>query len=144
MLSRLRGYAGWSVPLLFENTEDGGCNLRASFFKPTPIIYLVFEKNDIFIFLIEQNVYIFIYCSLIFIPYLLSEKGAIWAAHPYYVIYRELPSPHHPPPPTRGVCAGWSEPLLVAHTTLNSLNELGGGGGGRDKILGYASIFSLY
>ena len=31
------------------------------FFKPTPIIYLVFEKNDLFINLIEQNVYIFIY-----------------------------------------------------------------------------------
>ena len=34
-----------------------------------PIIYLVFEKNDLFIYLIEQNVYIhvFIYFSLIFI-----------------------------------------------------------------------------
>ena len=40
-----------------------GTSVRASFFKPTPIIYLVFEKND----LIEQNVYTFIYCSLIFI-----------------------------------------------------------------------------
>ena len=37
------------------------------FLKPTPIIYLVFEKNDLFIYLIEQNVYIFIYCSSIFI-----------------------------------------------------------------------------
>ena len=35
--------------------------------KPTPIIYLVFEKNDLFIYLIEQNVNIFIYCSFIFI-----------------------------------------------------------------------------
>ena len=40
--------------------------VRTSFFKPTPIIYLVFEKNDLFIYLIKQNVYIFIYCSLIF------------------------------------------------------------------------------
>ena len=30
------------------------------FFKPTRVIYLVFEKNDLFIYLIEQNVYIFI------------------------------------------------------------------------------------
>ena len=37
------------------------------FLKPTPIIYMVFEKNDLFIYLIEQNVHIFIYCSLIFI-----------------------------------------------------------------------------
>ena len=36
------------------------------FFKPTPIIYLVFaKKEDLFIYLIEQNVYIFIYCSFI-------------------------------------------------------------------------------
>ena len=42
------------------------------FFKPIPILYLVFEKNDVFIYLIEQNVNIFIHCSLISIPYLLS------------------------------------------------------------------------
>ena len=40
---------------------------EAVFMKPTPIIYLVFKKNDLFIYLIEQNVYIFTYCSLIFI-----------------------------------------------------------------------------
>ena len=40
---------------------------RANFLKPTPIIYLVFEKNDLFIYLIEQNVYIFKYCCLKFI-----------------------------------------------------------------------------
>ena len=33
-----------------------GTGVRASFFKPTPIIYLVFEKNDLFLNLIEQNV----------------------------------------------------------------------------------------
>ena len=44
-----------------------GSGVRASFLKPTPIVYLVFQKNDPFIYLIEQNVYIFIYCSLIFI-----------------------------------------------------------------------------
>ena len=37
------------------------------FLKPTPILYLVFEKNDLFIYLIQQTVYIFIYSSLIFI-----------------------------------------------------------------------------
>ena len=36
-----------------------GTEVRASFFKPTPIIYLVFEKNDLFIYLIEQNIYFF-------------------------------------------------------------------------------------
>ena len=37
-----------------------GMGVRASSFKPTRVIYLVFEKNDLFIYLIEQNVYIFI------------------------------------------------------------------------------------
>ena len=36
--------------------------------KPTPIIYLVFEQNDLFIYLIEQNVSMFIYCSIIIYP----------------------------------------------------------------------------
>ena len=36
--------------------------VRPSFLNPTPIIYLIFEKNDLFIYLIEQHVYIFIYC----------------------------------------------------------------------------------
>ena len=49
-----------------------GTGVRTSFFKPIPIIYLVFEKNGLFIYLIEQNVYIFIYCSLSFIPSFLS------------------------------------------------------------------------
>ena len=52
----------------------GGCKLEGifargvggDFFKPTPIIYLVFKKKYLFIILIERNVYIFIYCSLIF------------------------------------------------------------------------------
>ena len=39
--------------------------VQVSILKPTPIIYLVFEKNDLYIYLMEQNVYIFIYCSLI-------------------------------------------------------------------------------
>ena len=34
--------------------------------KPTPIMYLVFEINGLFIYLNEQNVYIFLYSSLIF------------------------------------------------------------------------------
>ena len=29
---------------------------RARMLKPTPIIYLVLERNDLFIYLIEQNV----------------------------------------------------------------------------------------
>ena len=45
------------------------------FFKPTPFIYVVFKKNDLFIYLIEQNVYRFIKIILFFdfyIPPLLS------------------------------------------------------------------------
>ena len=41
-------------------------------FKPTQIIYFVFEKNDLIIYLILQNAFIFIYSSLIFILDLLS------------------------------------------------------------------------
>ena len=37
-----------------------GTGVRASFLKHIPIIYLVFEINDPFIYLIEQNVYKFI------------------------------------------------------------------------------------
>ena len=44
-----------------------GTGVGTSFLKRIPIIYLVFEKNDLFLYLIEQNVYIFI-----FIPSLLS------------------------------------------------------------------------
>ena len=38
-------------------------DVRASFLKPTTIIYIqgLRKKNDLFIYLIEQNVYIFIY-----------------------------------------------------------------------------------
>ena len=45
-----------------------GTGVRPSFFKPTLIVYLVLDKNNLLIFLIEQNVYIFIiiYCSLTF------------------------------------------------------------------------------
>ena len=42
-----------------------GMGVPVSSLKPTPIIYLVFEKNGPLIYLIEQNVYIFIYFSLI-------------------------------------------------------------------------------
>ena len=51
----------------------GGCNLGVILlrvcepvFLNIPQSYTWFSKNDIFIYLIEQNVYIFIYCSLIF------------------------------------------------------------------------------
>ena len=50
-------------------------DVRTSFLKPTQIIYLVFENNDLFIYLIEQKVFIFIYCFLIFIPFLLSVNN---------------------------------------------------------------------
>ena len=56
---------GWEGGGGLEGNFDTG--VRACFLKPTPIIYLVFEKNGLFIYLIEQNVNILIYCSLIFI-----------------------------------------------------------------------------
>ena len=43
-----------------------GTGVQPSCSKPTPIIYLVFEKQYLFIYLTEPNVYKFIYCSLIF------------------------------------------------------------------------------
>ena len=47
-----------------------GTGVRVSILKPTPIIYPAFEKKHIlFIYLISQNVDIFIYCSLIYIPF---------------------------------------------------------------------------
>ena len=57
----------------------GGGNLRVILvrvggpvFGNLPHSYTWSSKKDLFIYLIEQNVYIFIYCSLIFIPSLLS------------------------------------------------------------------------
>ena len=41
---------------------------QAIILKPTTFIYLAFEKMDPFINLIVQNVDLFIYCPLIFIP----------------------------------------------------------------------------
>ena len=44
-----------------------GTGVRPSILKPTPIIYLVFEKYDLFIYLIVHNVdvHVFICCPLI-------------------------------------------------------------------------------
>ena len=50
-----------SVCFSHFTTRNFGTSVRASFLKPIPIIYLVFQKYDLFIYLIEQNVYIFIY-----------------------------------------------------------------------------------
>ena len=44
-----------------------GTGVRASISKPTPFIYLAFEKTDPFIYLIIQNFDLFIYCPLIFL-----------------------------------------------------------------------------
>ena len=48
-----------------------GTGVRASISKPTPFIYLAFEKTDPFIYLIIRNVDLFIYCPLIFCTHLL-------------------------------------------------------------------------
>ena len=42
-----------------------GTGVRASFFKTYPNHILDLRKNDLFIYLIEQKISIFIYCSLI-------------------------------------------------------------------------------
>ena len=42
--------------------------------KPTPFIYLAFEKSNPFIFLIIQNVDLFIYCPLVFYAHLLPVR----------------------------------------------------------------------
>ena len=39
--------------------------VQTSFLKPTPIIYLVFEKNDLLLYLIEKNVYMFTYIYIL-------------------------------------------------------------------------------
>ena len=43
-----------------------GMGVRASISKPTPFIYLAFEKMDLFIYLILDH--LFKYCPLIFVP----------------------------------------------------------------------------
>ena len=61
------------------------------FLKPTPIIYLVFEKKMTysylrFIYLIEQNGYMFKYCPLIFMyPFAVCKQSlrmhiAVWVS----------------------------------------------------------------
>ena len=45
--------------------------MRAKISKPTPFIYLAFEKTDPFIYFIIQNIDLFIYCPLIFCTHLL-------------------------------------------------------------------------
>ena len=41
-----------------------GTDVGVSILKPTPIIYLAFEKNSLFIYLISQKDDQIIYCSL--------------------------------------------------------------------------------
>ena len=52
------------------NRGNFSTGVRASISKPTPFIYLAFEKTDPFICLIIQND-LFIYCPLIFCTYFL-------------------------------------------------------------------------
>ena len=50
------------------NGGNCGTDVRASISKPTPFIYLAFEKTYPFIYLIIRNADLFIYCPLIFVP----------------------------------------------------------------------------
>ena len=56
--------SGWSK--LLKNNAGGnfGTGVRASILKPTLIIYLAFENNSLFIYLISQKVDLYIYCPL--------------------------------------------------------------------------------
>ena len=61
----MSGYSlAWEGGLLEGNLGTG---VRASFFKTYPIHIPSLGKNDQFIYLLEQNVYTFIECSLTFI-----------------------------------------------------------------------------
>ena len=62
-----RGWGGGGV----GNRGNFGTGVRASISKPTPFIYLTFEKTDPFIHLIIQNVDLFIYCPLTFCTHFL-------------------------------------------------------------------------
>ena len=53
------------------NRGNFGTGVRASISKPTPFIYLAFEKTDPFIYLIIQNADLFIYCPLSFCSHFL-------------------------------------------------------------------------
>ena len=53
------------------NRGNFGAGVPASISKPTPFIYLAFEKTDPFIYLIIQNVDLIIYCPLIFCTHFL-------------------------------------------------------------------------
>ena len=67
-----------------------GTGVRASILKPTPIIYLAFEKYDPFIYFIVHNVDIFIGCPLILyilrgtrnLSFLTYKKGIIFLILP--------------------------------------------------------------
>ena len=56
-----------------------GTGVRASISKHIPLMNLGFEKNNPFIYLIVRNVDLFIYCTLIFIPFL-PVVTQIWQA----------------------------------------------------------------
>ena len=60
--------------LTLERGGGGGGNLRVNLVRVCGLVFFIpgLRKNDLFIHLIEQNVYIFIYCSLILYTLLLS------------------------------------------------------------------------
>ena len=53
-----------------------GTGVRSSILKPTPIIYMAFEKYDLFIYLIVQNVdvHVFICCPLILYRFYIAVR----------------------------------------------------------------------
>ena len=57
------------------NGDNCGTCVRASISKPTPFIYLAFEKTDPFIYLVIRNADLFIYCPLIFLyPFIAGRQ----------------------------------------------------------------------
>ena len=62
----------WCITRQPELSKSYGTGVRPGILKPTPIIYLAFEKYDLFVYFIVHNVDIFICYPLIL--YILSKK----------------------------------------------------------------------
>ena len=67
-----------------SNGGNFGTGVRASISKPTPFIYLAFEKTDPFIYLIIRNVDLFVGCPLIFLYPFIASSSTDTAVNSFY------------------------------------------------------------